>query len=100
MLVLEAQQRRRDGNLYYTQGLPLRLLQHPLVKPLNLGLGQAPGLVRVLVHKMEEVFKGEILTDSSGRLFFGALMIFSMMKKFLDAAVKSLLAMDRAVTFR
>ncbi len=65
MLCLEAQERRKGG-LYYAKDY-LAILGHPLVK--NLDLGAPQGLVRVMVAKIEEALKGELLTDLSGRLF-------------------------------
>jgi ATP-dependent helicase/nuclease subunit B len=64
-LLIEAQNRRK-GPLYYTNDY-LRLMAHPLVKSLCLG---NQGQVGVLIAKTQEVFKGETLTDLSGRLFF------------------------------
>lgn len=65
-LVIEAQNRRK-GPLYYVKDY-LSLLQHPLVK--NWDLKSQPGVVRVLIAKIEEALKGQVLTDLSGRLFF------------------------------
>ncbi len=91
-LCLEVQHRRK-GALYYTKDY-LSLLGHPLVKSLDLGGNQ--GLVRVLVAKTEEVLKGEILTDSSGRLFLDPEDIVHD-EKLLDAVIQSLMAMDMTV---
>lgn len=63
--VLQAQTTRKD-NLYYARDY-LKLLQHPLVKNLNL-IGD-PQLMRILVHRIEEAFKGDVLTAISGSLF-------------------------------
>ena len=93
MLVLEAQNRRK-GDLYYTKDY-LRLLQHPLVK--NLSLGSEQGLVRVLVHKIEEALKGELLTELSGRIFLDLNEIVQD-EKLLDAALQSSQAMDMTGT--
>ena len=92
-LVMEAQNRRK-GALYYTKDY-LSLLQHPLVK--NLVFGKTQGLVRVLVHKIEEVLKGELLTDLSGRLFLDPEDIVHD-EKLLDIVIQSLQAMDMTVT--
>jgi len=92
-ICMEAQNRRK-GELYYTKDY-LRLLQHPLVR--NLDLGQAPGVVRVLVAKIEEALKGGILTDSSGRLFLRPEDIIND-EKLIDAAVRSLIAMEVEVS--
>ena len=86
-LVIEAQNHSKGG-LYYTKDY-LRLMQHPLVK--NLSLGQ--GSVRVLAAKIEEVLKGEILTEISGRLFLDPQDIIHD-EKLMDVVVKSLQAMD------
>jgi len=64
-LMMEAQNRRK-GSLYYTKDY-LRLIQHPLLN--NLVLEENQGLVRVLINKIEEALKGELLTPISGRLF-------------------------------
>jgi len=90
--IMEAQNRRK-GALYYTKDY-LSLLRHPLVKNLDIGCNQ--GVVRVLVHKIEEALKGDILTDISGRLFLSPEEIVHD-EKFLDAAIRSLLAMDVTV---
>ena len=92
-LVIEAQNRRK-GALYYTKDY-LSLLQHPLVK--NLDLKSKPGVVRVLVAKIEEALKGEVLTDSSGRLFLDLEDIVQD-EKLLDAVIQSLQAMDVTVS--
>ena len=65
-LVLQAQL-KRQGDLYYARDY-LKLLQHPLVK--SLGLKAEEGVVRVVVHKIEEALKGDIPTGISGSLFF------------------------------
>jgi hypothetical protein len=92
-LCIEAQNRRK-GELYYTRDY-LRLLQHPLVK--NLVFDQDQGVVRVLIAKIEEVLKGEILTASSGRLFLDPANI-AQDEKLLDATIQSLKAMDIMAT--
>jgi len=91
-LMMETQNRRKDG-LYYTRDY-LRLLEHPLVK--NLDLGQASGLVRVLVAKIEEILKGEILTESSGRIFLDPQDIIRD-EKLLEAVIQSSQAIDITV---
>jgi len=93
--VLEAQNRRKEG-IYYTRDY-LSLLGHPLVK--NLDFGGKQGMVRVLVDKIEEVLKGEILTGLSGRLFLDPEEI-ARDEKFLDLVLLSLQGMDVAVTLR
>jgi len=65
-LVIEGQNHRK-GSLYYSKDY-LRILAHPLVKSLSLGHDQ--GAVSALLAKAQAVFKGEVLTDLSGRLFF------------------------------
>jgi len=93
-LCLEAQLRRKGG-LYYTKDY-LSLLGHPLVKGLDLGGNQ--GLIRVLTAKIQEVLKGEILTDSSGRLFLDPEDIVHD-EKLLDAVgIQSSTAMDMIQT--
>ncbi len=92
-LCLEAQQRRK-GALYYTKDY-LSLLRHPLVK--NLDFGDNRGIVRVLVAKTEEVLKGEILTDLSGRLFLDPEDIVRD-EKLEFTVIQSLMAMDMTVT--
>jgi len=87
--IMAAQERRRKA-LYHTPDY-LKLLQHPLIK--NLNLGPVPGVVRVLVHKIEEVLKGNILTDISGRLFLDPKEIENHQQIF-EAAAVSLKAMD------
>lgn len=88
-LVIEAQNRRKEG-LYYTKDY-LRLLQHPLVK--SLVFGQAQGVARLLVAKAQEVLKGELLTDLSGRLFLDPEDIVGD-EKLLDAVIQALQGMD------
>jgi ATP-dependent helicase/nuclease subunit B len=88
-LCLQAQHHRK-GALYYTKDY-LSLLRHPLVNSLE--LGGPKGLVRLLVSKIEEVLKGEILTDLSGRLFLD-LEEISRDEKLLDAVNHSAQAMD------
>ncbi len=63
--VVQAQTTRKN-NLYYARDY-LKLLQHPLVRNLNL-IGD-PLLMRMLVHRIEEAFKGDALTAISGSLF-------------------------------
>jgi len=91
-LIMNAQKRRK-GELYYTKDY-LSLLRHPLVK--NLDFGSHQGVVRVLVHKIEEVLQGEILTGLSGRLFL-AIDDIIQDDKFLDAVIQSSQAMDMNV---
>ncbi len=78
---MEAQNRRK-GEHCIIPGI-IYALQHPLVK--NLFVGQDQGMVRVLVDKIEEVLKGEVLTDLSGRLFLDPEDIVRD-EKLLDAA--------------
>ena len=92
-LVMEAQNRRK-GDLYYTKDY-LRILQHPLVK--NLFFDRSQGVVRSLVAKIEEVLKGELLTELSGRLFLDLKDIVHD-EKLLDMVVQSLQGMDVTVT--
>ena len=53
--------------------------------------------MRVLVAKIEEVLKGEVLTDTSGRLFLDPGDIVRD-EKLLDAVITSLQGMDITVT--
>ena len=92
-LCLEAQQRRKEG-LYYARDY-LRLFQHPLIKGLN--AGHVHGLMRVLVVKIEEALKGEILTAVSGRLFLDP-ADFLKDEKLIDAVIKSATAIGLVVT--
>jgi len=92
MLVAAAGNRRKDG-LYYSHDY-LALLRHPLIKGLD--LAGRPGLVRILVHKIEEVLKGEILTDLSGGLFLDPEDICHD-EKLLEAVVQLAQAMDMTV---
>ncbi len=92
-LVMEAQHRRK-GNLYYTRDY-LSLLRHPLVKNLTLGGNQE--LARVLAAKIEEVLKGEILTDISGRIFLDPEDVIRD-EKFLEASINSLQAINMTVS--
>ena len=91
-LVMEAQNRRKDA-LYYTKDY-LALLRHPLVKALDLGVYK--GHVRVLAAKIEEVLKGDILTDLSGRIFLDLEDVLRD-EKLLDAIIQSSMAMDVTV---
>jgi len=83
-------QNRRKGDLYYTRDY-LRLLQHPLVK--NLIFDQDQGTVSILLAKIEEVLKGEIITESSGRLFLDPGDILRD-EKLLEAVIQALMAME------
>ncbi|MCX6356926.1 MAG: PD-(D/E)XK nuclease family protein, partial [Candidatus Aureabacteria bacterium] len=55
----------RDG-AYYVRDY-LRVFTHPLVK--NLSLVLEPAVTRVIVHKVEEVLRGEVATPLGGSLF-------------------------------
>lgn len=63
--VFRAQLSRKNAR-YYSRDY-LAVLQHPFVK--NLRLSSESAVTRVLVHKVEEVLKGRISGDISGRLF-------------------------------
>ncbi len=56
----------RKNDRYYSRDY-LAVIQHPFVK--NLRLLSDPTITRILVHKVEEVLKGHISGDISGRLF-------------------------------
>jgi len=90
LTLIMASQKSRKGPLYYTRDY-LTLLRHPLVKGLDLGADQ--GLVRGLIAKIEEVLKGETLTDLSGRLFLDPGDIVRD-EKLLAAVIQSLQAVD------
>jgi ATP-dependent helicase/nuclease subunit B len=91
-LVIAAQNRCK-GSLYHAKDY-LCLLQHPLVK--NLDLGTHPGLTRVLVAKIAQVLKGQVLTDLSGRLFLD-LQDIVRDEKLLSLLIQSLQATDISV---
>ncbi len=57
----------RKNDLYYARDY-LRVLRHPFVK--NLELGVSATVMRVLIHKMEEILTGQEKTTLSGSLFF------------------------------
>ncbi len=63
--IIQVQSTRKD-KLYYSRDY-LKLLQHPLVKNLNL-VGDL-ALIRTMVHRIEEALKGDLLTGISGSLF-------------------------------
>jgi len=92
-LCLQAQYRRKEG-LYYTKDY-LSLLEHPLIKSLD--LGGHPGLTALLVSKIQEVLKGELFTDSSGLIFLKLEGILQD-EKLLDTVIQSSLAMDQEIT--
>lgn len=66
--IFQSQLSRREG-LFYARDY-LAVLQHPLVKNLCLD-GEDPSVGRVLVHKIEEVLKGRLAGEVSGKLFIG-----------------------------
>ncbi|MBF0504360.1 MAG: PD-(D/E)XK nuclease family protein [Candidatus Omnitrophica bacterium] len=92
-LVIEAQNHRK-GSLYYTRDY-LRLLGQALVR--NLSAADKPGLTRVLVSKIEEVLKGEVLSDLSGRIFLDLGEIIRD-EKLLSLVLETLQAMDVSVS--
>ena len=63
--IYRAQETKKEG-LYYSKDY-LRLLNHPLVKSLD--LASDPALTRVLVHKIEEIVLGIDESDIGGSLF-------------------------------
>ncbi|MEI6437858.1 MAG: PD-(D/E)XK nuclease family protein [Candidatus Omnitrophota bacterium] len=83
---------------YYTRDY-LAVLQHPLLKNLNLAdPGDSKGSVtRVLIHKIEEVLKGRIAGSVSGKLFITLDEVASDPVIYQEA-VKALAAMGVAVT--
>jgi len=84
------------GALYYSRDY-LRVLRHPLVKGLRLGL--EPGAVRVLIHKLEEVLTGVTTSELSGRIFISVEDIIRD-EVFFEQAAASLKAMDIPVEIR
>ncbi|MBF0511935.1 MAG: PD-(D/E)XK nuclease family protein [Candidatus Omnitrophica bacterium] len=88
-------QLKRKGGLYYTKDY-LKLLQHPLIKGLD--LKTVPGLVRVWTAKVEEVLKGEVLTELSGRIFLDPQDIFKD-EKLTNLVVQTMQAMGQTVRF-
>lgn len=65
--IVEAHKTMR-GELYYARDY-LRVLRNPLIK--NIHFHSPVGCVRVLVHKLEDVLTGTILTPLSGQIFLG-----------------------------
>ncbi|MBI3602163.1 MAG: PD-(D/E)XK nuclease family protein [Candidatus Omnitrophica bacterium] len=88
-----AAQKSRQEHLYYTRDY-LRVLRHPLVK--NLTTPQPP-LVRVLIHKMEEILTGQIPSLFSGQIFLD-IDAFSKEDRILKEARASLTAMNISTT--
>lgn len=64
--IFNAQGMKKDGQ-YYAKDY-LKVLTHPLVK--NLRLLSNPSIIRVLVHKIEEILLGMEKTPLGGSLFF------------------------------
>ncbi len=59
-------QKSMKGDLYYSRDY-LRLLRHPLVQGLQIGL--EPGVLGVLIHHLEEILTGSLQSPISGQLF-------------------------------
>ncbi len=64
-IIVQAQGSRKEGR-YYTQDY-LRVMRHPLIK--NLDAGGGGQVVRVLIHKLEEICTGQIEGPWSGCVF-------------------------------
>jgi len=64
--IFQAQLSSRDGKYYAPDYL--KTLRHPLVK--NIKAAPDAAVVRVLVHKLEEVLTGTMAAGISGQLFF------------------------------
>jgi ATP-dependent helicase/nuclease subunit B len=82
------------GPLYYSRDY-LRVLRHPLVKSLSLELPD--GAVRVLVHKLEEVLTGSIVSGLSGQVFI-SLEDITADERLFEETETSLKAMDIVTT--
>jgi hypothetical protein len=65
--VFKAQNSRREDR-YYAKDY-LAVMSHPFVKNTRTANGEGEVLMRILVHKLEEVLKGHISSESSGRSF-------------------------------
>lgn len=65
-LMFKAQNSIKNGR-YYAKDY-LNVLKHPFVK--NLDLGVDPAMLRLLIHKIEEILIGKIETGFSGSTFF------------------------------
>ncbi|MCR4338147.1 MAG: hypothetical protein NUV91_10120, partial [Candidatus Omnitrophica bacterium] len=61
-----ASQLSRQEQKYYSRDY-LRTLRHPLVK--SLGSLQGSSATRVLIHKIEEILTGQVMTELSGSIF-------------------------------
>ncbi len=64
-LIFKAQLSKKDGR-YYAKDY-LNVLRHPFVK--NLKLHEEPAVMRVLIHKIEEILTGQEKTSLSGSSF-------------------------------
>lgn len=84
--VFHAQLSAKDDQ-YYARDY-LKVLRHPFVK--NLRISSDPSVMRVLVHKLEEMLTGQIAGDISGKLFLtlddveGCPQLFSGSQKTLE----------------
>ncbi len=93
-LLFKAQNSVKDG-CYYTRDY-LNVLSHPLVK--NLKILPNPGVVRVLVHKIEEILLGMEATSLGGSLFF-KLSDISGCRQLYDLAMQTVKSMDFEITY-
>lgn len=65
--VFQAQLSRKNDR-YYARDY-LKTLRHPFVKNLRLSEGVPAAATRTLIHKIEEILTGKVLTSLSGSLF-------------------------------
>jgi len=91
--LFKAQENMR-GSRYYTRDY-LDVIRHPFVK--NMRTAQRIGVSRVLVHKLEEVIKGEINSAIAGSLFLTLSEIEAESDIYRDAA-STLANMDIDIT--
>jgi len=90
--MFRAQLSRRDGR-YYSQDY-LKVLRHPFVK--NLHFSEDVPLMRVLVHKLEEILTGRIVAELSGSSFIDLKAVVKENALFNEAC-QTLHAMGHAV---
>jgi hypothetical protein len=81
-LLLKAQTTRKQDK-YYTKDY-LNLLRHPLIK--NLKLGPNSAVTRIMIHKIEELLKGQEKSSIGGSLFLSLSQIEKEEKIYLRTA--------------